>query len=102
MTRTFKRGDQVEWNSEAGRVRGRIVKKAVSDVNYKGYIHHASKEEPQYFIKRREEEEGKVKVALLARFVARGRRGAQEKEHVARRGVSPSGTVRADSSLRPE
>ncbi len=47
----FKRGDHVEWNSEAGRVRGTIMKKVVSDVTYKGYTHHATKEEPQYFIK---------------------------------------------------
>lgn len=51
MSRTFKRGDHVEWNSEAGRVRGTIVKKVVSDVKFKGYTHHATKAEPQYFIK---------------------------------------------------
>jgi len=51
MTHSFKRGDHVEWNSEAGRVRGVIVKKVVADVMYKGYRHHASKDEPQYFIK---------------------------------------------------
>lgn len=51
MTKTFKRGDHVEWNSEAGRVRGVIMKKAISDVRFKGYIHHATREEPQYFIK---------------------------------------------------
>ncbi|HET7057343.1 MAG TPA: DUF2945 domain-containing protein, partial [Nitrospiraceae bacterium] len=51
MPKTFQRGDHVEWNSEAGRVRGVIVKKAVSDVKVNGYIHHASKDEPQYFIK---------------------------------------------------
>jgi hypothetical protein len=51
MSKTFKRGDHVEWNSEAGRVRGVIFKKVVSDVRIKGYVHHASKEEPQYLIK---------------------------------------------------
>ena len=51
MTKEFKRGDHVEWNSEAGRVRGVIVKKVVSDTKFKGYVHHASKEEPQYIIK---------------------------------------------------
>lgn len=51
MSKTFKCGDHVEWNSEAGRVRGVIVKKVVCDVRFKGYIHHATKEEPQYFIK---------------------------------------------------
>ena len=51
MSKTFKHGDHVEWNSEAGRVRGVIVRKVVSDVQFKGYVHHASKDEPQYFIK---------------------------------------------------
>lgn len=49
--KTFLPGDHVEWNSEAGRVRGVIIKKVVSDVTVNGYVHHASKEEPQYFIK---------------------------------------------------
>ena len=51
MAKTFKRGDHVAWNSEAGRVRGVIVKKVVSDVRFKGYVHHATRDEPQYFIK---------------------------------------------------
>jgi Hypervirulence associated proteins TUDOR domain len=51
MSKTFKRGDHVEWNSEAGRVRGTVVKKVVSEVKFKGYTHHATKKEPQYFIK---------------------------------------------------
>jgi Hypervirulence associated proteins TUDOR domain len=51
MAKRFRRGDRVSWNSEAGRVRGRIVKVHTKDVNYKGYVHHASKENPQYEIK---------------------------------------------------
>jgi Hypervirulence associated proteins TUDOR domain len=51
MTKAFKLGDHVEWNSEAGRVRGVIFKKVVSDMRFKGYVHHASKEEPQFLIK---------------------------------------------------
>jgi hypothetical protein len=51
MTKTFKSGDHVEWNSEAGRVRGVILKKVVSDVRFKGYVHHATRDELQYFIK---------------------------------------------------
>lgn len=50
MTKTFTVGDHVEWNSEAGRVRGVIKKKLVSDLTVAGYVHHASKEEPQYMI----------------------------------------------------
>lgn len=51
MAREFKVGDHVEWNSEAGLVRGTILKKVTSETEFKGYIHHASKEEPQYLIK---------------------------------------------------
>ena len=50
MAKTFKVGDHVTWNSEAGHVSGRIVKVHKKDVNYKGYVHHASKDEPQYEI----------------------------------------------------
>jgi hypothetical protein len=51
MASNFKRGDHVEWNSEAGRVRGTIQKKVTSEIAFKGYKHHATKEEPQYIIK---------------------------------------------------
>ena len=50
MTPKFKVGDHVEWNSEAGRVRGTIKKRIVSAITFKGYTVHASKEEPQYLI----------------------------------------------------
>src|SRR5205085_9575394 len=51
MASEFKRGDHVEWNSEAGRVRGTIQKKVTSEITFKGYKRHASREEPQYIIK---------------------------------------------------
>jgi hypothetical protein len=51
MARTFKVGDHVTWSSEAGHVSGRIVKVHKKNVSYKGYIHHASKEDPQYAIR---------------------------------------------------
>jgi len=51
MTKTFKVGDHVSWNSEAGHVSGKIVTVHTKDVDYKGYTHHASKAEPQYEIK---------------------------------------------------
>jgi hypothetical protein len=50
VIRTFRVGDRVSWNSEAGRVSGVIIKRLVSDTPYKGYVHHASKDEPQYLI----------------------------------------------------
>ena len=51
MTKNFKVGDHVTWNSEAGQVSGTIIKKHTEDIAYKGYTHHASEDDPQYEIK---------------------------------------------------
>ena len=51
MKKHFRIGDHVEWNSEAGRVRGTIKKKITSAINFKTYTVRASKDEPQYLIK---------------------------------------------------
>ena len=51
MKKHFKTGDHVKWNSEAGYVSGKIVKVHTADFDYKGYTHHASKDDPQYEIK---------------------------------------------------
>lgn len=51
VTKIFGVGDHVSWNSEAGRVSGHIVRVHTRDVDYKGYTHHASKDDPQYEIK---------------------------------------------------
>jgi hypothetical protein len=51
MAKSFQVGDHVSWNSEAGRVRGTIIRVHRKDVEYKGYTHHASRNEPQYEIK---------------------------------------------------
>jgi hypothetical protein len=51
MTRRYKVGDRVAWNSEAGRVSGQIIRIHTKNVKYKGYTHHATGDEPQYEIK---------------------------------------------------
>ena len=51
MRQKFKNGEHVTWNSEAGHVSGTIVKIHIRNFGYKGYTHHASKEDPQYEIK---------------------------------------------------
>ena len=51
MGHQFKIGDHVKWNSEAGYVTGKITKIHTSDFDYKGYTHHASKDDPQYAIR---------------------------------------------------
>jgi Hypervirulence associated proteins TUDOR domain len=47
----FKVGDLVTWNSEAGHVSGTITKIHTKDLEFKGFTHHASVDEPQYEIK---------------------------------------------------
>jgi len=51
MVKKFKIGDRVTWNSEAGRVSGTIIKVHTRNVDFKGYTHHASEDDPQYEIK---------------------------------------------------
>ena len=51
MATKFRVGDHVSWNSEAGRVSGKIIKVHTADFNYKGYTHHATRDDPQYEIK---------------------------------------------------
>jgi hypothetical protein len=51
VTKKFKIGDHVSWNSEAGRVSGTIIAVHTADFAYKGYTHHASADDPQYEIK---------------------------------------------------
>jgi hypothetical protein len=49
--RRFSIGDRVSWNSEAGRVSGKICRVVTSEIQFKGYTVHASEDEPQYEIK---------------------------------------------------
>jgi len=51
MSKRFRIGDHVTWNSEAGHVSGRIIKVHTHDTEFKGYTHHATPADPQYEIK---------------------------------------------------
>jgi hypothetical protein len=51
MTTRFAVGDHVRWNSEAGPVSGTVIAIHTSDFDYRGYVHRASKDDPQYEIK---------------------------------------------------
>jgi hypothetical protein len=51
MAEHFDVGDHVSWNSEAGRVRGTIIRVHKHDFDYKGHTHRASADAPQYEIK---------------------------------------------------
>ena len=74
MTKTFKVGDSVSWNSEVGRVRGRILRVHSRDVNYKGYIHHASPDDPQYEIKSDKTDHVALHKGRALRLLAQARR----------------------------
>jgi hypothetical protein len=50
MARRFEVGDHVSWNSEAGRVSGTIIRVHTRELDWKGYTHHASADDPQYEI----------------------------------------------------
>ena len=52
MKNEFNIGDHVRWNSEAGIVQGTIIRIHYSNVDFKGYTHHATEKEQQYEIKR--------------------------------------------------
>ncbi|HIY86812.1 MAG TPA: DUF2945 domain-containing protein [Candidatus Yaniella excrementavium] len=51
MSAHYAVGDHVSWNSEAGRVSGKVIKVHTSDFEYKGHTRRASADEPQYEIK---------------------------------------------------
>lgn len=51
MVEKFKVGDHVGWNSEAGRVSGRIIAVHTGDFDYKGHMHRATPDDPQYEIR---------------------------------------------------
>jgi len=44
-------GDHVRWNSEAGPVSGTIIAIHTANFLYKGHVHHATPDDPQYEIK---------------------------------------------------
>lgn len=51
MSQTFRKGDHVRWNSEAGQVTGEIVKVHTEDTEFKGRMRRCSEDNPQYEIR---------------------------------------------------
>ncbi|CAM3056385.1 hypothetical protein BZK31_12225 [Pseudomonas floridensis] len=51
MTPSFKVGDAVRWNSEAGEIRGKVTQVHTRDVEFMGKHRPASKNSPQYEVK---------------------------------------------------
>lgn len=52
MKHELKVGDFVEWKMEGARAKGEILKKITSPMKFGTHRVEASKERPQYFIKR--------------------------------------------------
>lgn len=50
MTETFKKGDQVEWNSSGNTVEGTVKKKLTEPTELKGHHFDASTENPEYLV----------------------------------------------------
>ena len=73
MKHDFKKGDHVEWTSEAGQVRGTVVKKVTSEVKSKGRVRHASKQDPQYVIKSDKTDHVAMHKGSALKKIARGR-----------------------------
>lgn len=78
MKHEFKIGDHVEWNSEAGRVRGTIKKKVISAIKFKTYTVLASKEEPQYLIKSDKTEHMAMHKGAALTKISKSKRPPQE------------------------
>ena len=48
MTTSLKVGDHVQWNSEVGRITGKITKVHKQDFEFMGRTRRASADEPQF------------------------------------------------------
>jgi hypothetical protein len=58
MTKEFKTGDRVEWDSSGGHSVGRVVKKQTSPTRIKSHKVAASPDNPEYIVK--SDKSGKV------------------------------------------
>ena len=50
MTKTFKQGDRVSWNTSQGTTHGKVVKKLTSDTKNEDHQLRASEADPQYLV----------------------------------------------------
>lgn len=51
MTKAFKKGETVEWQSSQGAVKGTIAKKITSSTYVKGHAVAATTDHPQYLVR---------------------------------------------------
>jgi hypothetical protein len=51
MTKTFKAGDKVKWDTPQGETSGKVVKKETGTTKAGGHTAKATKSDPQYRVK---------------------------------------------------
>lgn len=51
MTKTFKKGDKVAWNTSQGETRGTVEARQTADTQIKGHKVSASEDHPQYIVR---------------------------------------------------
>ncbi|MGN2639997.1 DUF2945 domain-containing protein [Nocardia takedensis] len=51
MSKQFRKGDKVEWDSHRGTAEGEVEEKITSDTEAAGRTVRASKDEPQYRVR---------------------------------------------------
>jgi hypothetical protein len=51
MTKSFKSGDHVTWDTPQGETTGKVVKKETSTTKAGGHTAKATKDDPQYRVK---------------------------------------------------
>ena len=50
MTKTFRKGDRVEWDSHGGTAQGKVLRKITERTEAGGRTVDASEDEPQYLV----------------------------------------------------
>jgi len=51
MTKTFRQGDRVSWNTSQGTTHGKVVRKLTRDTKIEEHQVRASEDDPQYLVK---------------------------------------------------
>ncbi|WP_410649207.1 DUF2945 domain-containing protein [Amycolatopsis sp. cmx-4-54] len=51
MTKRFRKGDKVRWQSHGGEAEGEVVREITSDTEAAGRTVRASRDEPQYLVR---------------------------------------------------
>ncbi|KRB55025.1 hypothetical protein ASE04_04675 [Rhizobium sp. Root708] len=50
MTKTFKSGDKVAWNTSQGETKGKVIRKQTVPTEIKGHKVKASRSNPEYIV----------------------------------------------------